>query len=243
MRSAGCAFNDWADRDFDAHVKRTADRPLAAGEIAPWEALAAGRAARARARSRSCSRTNAATILLVVRGAGDRHRLSVLQALLRAAAGVPGHRVLVRHPDGVRGRDGQRAALRLAAARANLFWVIAYDTEYAMVDRDDDVRIGMRTSAITFGRFDVLAVALLLRDLSRGHGLGGRVRSGSGRCTTRPSVVAALIAVYHVWLIRGARSRRAASARSCTTTGWASRCSRASRSTTRCACTRWPRAW
>jgi 4-hydroxybenzoate polyprenyltransferase len=74
------------------------------------------------------------------------------------AAGVAGRGVRLRHPDGVRRPHRERAADRLGAARANVFWTIAYDTEYAMVDRDDDVKLGIRTSAILFGRFDVFAV-------------------------------------------------------------------------------------
>ena len=89
----------------------------------------------------------------------------------------------------------------------NLFWVVAYDTEYAMVDRDDDLRLGMRTSAITFGRFDVLAVAVCYASTSPAwRGSAACVRIGaalSGSGSRSPSA----FAVYHLWLIRDARAR------------------------------------
>ena len=99
MRSAGCAINDYADRDFDAHVERTANRPLARGEIAPWEALAVA-AVLALCALLLVLRLNRDVLSAVGAGAGDRHRVPVLQALLRPAAGVSRHRVLVRHSDG-----------------------------------------------------------------------------------------------------------------------------------------------
>ena len=102
MRSAGCAINDFADRDFDAHVERTRERPLAAGEIAPREALAVA-ALLAAAAFALVLFLNWLAIAAVVRRARDRGDLSVRQALLRAAAGLPRHRLRLRHPDGVRG--------------------------------------------------------------------------------------------------------------------------------------------
>ena len=152
---------------FDPHVERTANRPLAQREIAPWEALVVA-AVLALCAFLLILRLNTYVDPAVVAGAGDRGRLSVLQALFRAAAGVPRHRVFVRHSDGVRRgrRDGPaRSAGDYFAA--NLFWVMAYDTEYAMVDRDDDVKLGMKTSAIFFGKYDVLDRHALLRDPSR----------------------------------------------------------------------------
>ena len=126
---------------------------------------------------------------VVVAGAGDRDRLSVLQAFLRRAAGISRHRVLVRDPDGVCGGARRRAAgSRGCCSRLNLFWVIAYDTEYAMVDRADDVKIGIRTSALTFGRYDVAAVALCYARVPRRHGVD---RPRPTHCT--PSISSALV--------------------------------------------------
>ena len=158
MRSAGCAFNDWADREFDAHVKRTADRPLAAGVIAPWEALVVG-AALALVAFALVLTVNRATVLwsfpalaITIAYPFFKRFFALPQAFLGIAFsfGIPMAYAAVR------GEAPPMAWLLLAL---NLFWVVAYDTEYAMVDRDDDVKIGIRTSALTFGRFDVAAVA------------------------------------------------------------------------------------
>ena len=159
MRSAGCAVNDWADRGFDGHVARTAGRPLVGGEIAPWEALLVA-AALAFCAFLLVLSTNRATILLSFPAVGIAFvypfckRFFVLpQAFLGIAFSF--------------GMPMAYAAVYDAVPPVawwllffNLFWVIAYDTEYAMVDRDDDLRLGLRTSAIAFGRFDVRAVML-----------------------------------------------------------------------------------
>ena len=168
MRSAGCAANDVADRDFDRHVKRTANRPVTSGAVGVAEALTLGAAlALRRVRARPHDQPRRGRVERR-RARGDA-RLSVQQALLRDAAGGPRHRLQLRHPDGVRRGARRRFVVADALAGAvpplawwllfgNLFWVLAYDTEYAMVDRDDDLRIGIKTSAITLGRFDVAAV-------------------------------------------------------------------------------------
>ena len=159
MRSAGCAFNDWADRDFDAGVKRTASRPLAAKIIAPWEALAVA-AVLALAAFALILPTNRATILwsvpaliIAVVYPFFKRFFALPQAFLGIAFsfGIPMAFAAV-------GNDVPAFAWMLLVV--NLFWVVAYDTEYAMVDRDDDIHVGIRTSALTFGRFDVAAVAL-----------------------------------------------------------------------------------
>ena len=159
MRSAGCAMNDWADRHFDAHVKRTADRPLAAGLIAPWEALAVG-AALALVAFVLVLMVNRTTVLwsfpalaIAIVYPFFKRFFALPQAFLGIAFsfGIPMAYAAVLD-------DVPPIAWLLLVV--NLFWVVAYDTEYAMVDRDDDARIGIRTSALTFGRFDVAAVAL-----------------------------------------------------------------------------------
>lgn len=157
MRSAGCCVNDVADRDFDRHVKRTAQRPVTSGAVSVREALALG-AALALAAFALVLTTNAATIAWSVPALAvtlaypfAKRFVSMPQAVLGVAfsMGIPMAFTAV-------GRDVPWLALWLVLG--NLFWVLAYDTEYAMVDRDDDLRIGMKTSAITLGRWDVPAV-------------------------------------------------------------------------------------
>ena len=142
MRSAGCAINDWADRRFDGYVERTAGRPLATGEIQPWEALVVGGGAGAPAHSCSCSPPTGRRSLLSVPALGIAivypffKRFFVLpQAFLGIAFsfGIPMAYAAVY--DAV-------PAIAWWLLLLNLFWVVAYDTEYAMVDRDDDLRSG-----------------------------------------------------------------------------------------------------
>ncbi|MEN9889000.1 MAG: putative 4-hydroxybenzoate octaprenyltransferase polyprenyltransferase [Pseudomonadota bacterium] len=157
MRSAGCCVNDVADRDFDRHVKRTAQRPVTSGRISPKEALTVG-AVLALVAFALVLTTNAATIawsfaalaVTLVYPYAKRH-VSMPQAVLGVAFsfGIPMAFAAVR---------GEVPPLAWALLLANLFWVLAYDTEYAMVDRDDDLRIGMKTSAITLGARDVPAI-------------------------------------------------------------------------------------
>ncbi len=157
MRSAGCCVNDVADRDFDRHVKRTAQRPVTSGAVSPREALVVG-AVLALASFLLVLTTNTLTIgwsfaalgLTLVYPYAKRF-VSMPQAVLGVAFsfGIPMAYAAVR-------ADIPPQAWWLLLG--NLFWVLAYDTEYAMVDRDDDVRIGMKTSAITLGRWDVPAV-------------------------------------------------------------------------------------
>lgn len=157
MRSAGCCVNDVADREFDKHVKRTAQRPVTSGRISSREALAVGGVLAAAAFGLVLT-TNAVTIawsfaalaVALVYPYAKRY-VSMPQAVLGVAFsfGIPMAYAAVRS-------DIPWQAWALLVG--NLFWVLAYDTEYAMVDRDDDLRIGMKTSAITLGRWDVPAV-------------------------------------------------------------------------------------
>ncbi len=175
MRSAGCAINDWADRGFDPHVKRTAARPLATGELAPREALGVA-AVLAFVAFLLVLPTNATTIIYsfpaaVIAGAYPFFkRFFVLpQAFLGIAFsfGIP--MAFAAAQDAVPPLAWWMLAL-------NLFWVIAYDTEYAMVDRDDDVRLGLHTSAIALGHFDLAAIMVCY-----GIYLGGMVAVGMWR--------------------------------------------------------------
>ena len=159
MRSAGCAINDYADRDIDKHVKRTAGRPLTTGQIRGWEALALAAA------------LAAISFILIQSLNVLTKQLSVLAVLI--AASYPYFKRFFAIPQAYLGiAFGFGIPMAFAAIQntvpltawillvANVFWAIAYDTEYAMVDKDDDLKIGIRTSAITFGRYDVLAVML-----------------------------------------------------------------------------------
>jgi 4-hydroxybenzoate polyprenyltransferase len=157
MRSAGCAVNDVADREFDRHVKRTANRPVTSGAIAPREALALG-AALALAAFGLVLTTNPtaiawsfAALAIALLYPFSKRFVSMPQAVLGVAFsfGIPMAFAAVR---------GEVPLLAGGLLIGNLFWVLAYDTEYAMVDRDDDLKIGIKTSAITLGRFDVAAV-------------------------------------------------------------------------------------
>lgn len=157
MRSAGCAINDYADRDFDRHVARTRARPVTTGAIAPWEALAVA------------ATLALAAFVLVLPMNGLAIALSFVAAFV--AASYPYTKRFLALPQAYLGiAFGFGIPMAYAAVLgglppaawllllANVFWALAYDTEYAMVDRDDDLRIGIRTAAITFGRYDVLAV-------------------------------------------------------------------------------------
>jgi 4-hydroxybenzoate polyprenyltransferase len=157
MRSAGCCVNDVADRDFDRHVKRTAQRPVTSGAVSVREALVVG-----------------AVLALAAFGlvlTTNEHTVAWSFAALAVSLAYPYAKRFVSMPQAVLGvAFSFGIPMAYAAVQAdiplqawvllvgNLFWVLAYDTEYAMVDRDDDLRIGMKTSAITLGRWDVPAV-------------------------------------------------------------------------------------
>lgn len=158
MRSAGCAMNDYADRDFDRHVKRTQDRPITSGKISGKEAVAV-------------AGVLAFIAFLLIQPLNTfTKQLSVLALLV--AFIYPFTKRFFSIPQAVLGIAfgfgipmAYAAILDFIPVEAwilfvgNIFWAIAYDTAYAMVDRDDDLRLGLRTSAITFGHYDVIAIA------------------------------------------------------------------------------------
>ena len=157
MRSAGCCVNDVADRDFDRHVKRTAQRPITSGAVSVREALGVG-AVLALVAFVLVLTTNGPTVAWSLPALGvtilypfTKRFFSMPQAVLGVAfsMGIPMAFTAVQ---------GQVPWLALWLVLGNLLWVLAYDTEYAMVDRDDDLKLGMQTSAITLGRFDVAAI-------------------------------------------------------------------------------------
>jgi 4-hydroxybenzoate polyprenyltransferase len=157
MRSAGCAVNDYADRDFDPHVRRTRERPLAAREIAPWEALAVAATLAAAAFGLVLFLNRFALVLsFVAVGIAVAYPLSKrVFAFPQAVLGIAFGFGIPMAYAAIQERLPAECWLLLAA---NIFYAFAYDTEYAMVDRDDDAKIGIRTSALTLGRWDVAAV-------------------------------------------------------------------------------------
>jgi len=204
MRSAGCAMNDWADRDFDGRVARTRDRPLAAGEITPGEALVV-----------------AAVVAAIAFGLVfflNQFAMLLSVAALAIACAYPFAKRFVPLPQlGLSIAFSCGIPMAFAAIRnalpwecwalfaANACYAFAYDTEYAMVDRDDDLKIGIHTSAITLGRLDVAAVMasyVLMVGILAWTGvaleLGWPYHAGL--------IVAAGMMLYHYTLIRG-RSR------------------------------------
>ena len=207
MRSAGCAINDYADREFDPHVERTRSRPLAAGEIAPREALAVAGVLAAAAFALVLFLNRFAILLsfvglaIAVAYPFTKRFFALPQAMLGVAFGfgIPMAYAAIQ----------ERLPLECwMLFAANFFYAFAYDTEYAMVDRDDDARIGIHTSALTLGRWDVAAVmacyALMLALLMAvGYvaGLAWPFYAGLA--------AAAAMMVYHWRLIRS-RSREGA---------------------------------
>ena len=214
MRSAGCCVNDVADRDFDRHVKRTAQRPVTSGAISAKQALAFGGLLALAAFGLALT-TNAAVIAWSVVGLVvtlaypfAKRFVSVPQAVLGVAfsIGIPMAFCAVGGPDVGAGEMLSRVPpLAWALLIGNLAWVLAYDTEYAMVDRDDDLKIGMKTSAITFGRADVGIVMLCYAVFVSVWGAVG-LQAGLGFTFVFGLCAAAAQALWHWKLIRD-RSR------------------------------------
>ncbi len=200
MRSAGCCINDVADREFDRHVKRTAQRPVTTGALSVKEALALG-ALLALLAFGLVLTTNAtaigwsfAALAVTLAYPYAKRYVSMPQAVLGVAFsfGIPMAFAAVQ---------SRVPALAWVLLLGNLFWVIAYDTEYAMVDRDDDLKIGMKTSAITLGRFDVAGVMIsyLIFISIWAVALYGRAQSAIFSIAIG---LALLQALWHGWLIR-----------------------------------------
>jgi 4-hydroxybenzoate polyprenyltransferase len=201
MRSAGCAVNDWADRRYDAHVERTATRPMATGEVAPWEALLLA-AVLAFCAFLLVLATNRTAVLWSFPAALIAFVYPFCKRFFALPQAFLGIAFSFGIPMAFAAAQGQVPPFAFALTAINLFWVIAYDTEYAMVDRDDDLKIGIRTSAITFGRFDVAAIALCYAVYVVGMAWVG-VERAMGPIYFAGVAVAALLAAYHLVLIRG----------------------------------------
>ncbi len=203
MRSAGCCLNDVADRDFDKHVKRTAERPVTSGRIGVKEALLLGAVLALIAfmlvltlRTETIAWSFAAMAVAVAYPYAKRF-VAMPQAVLGVAFsfGIPMAFAAV---------TGEVPSIAWALLLGNLFWVLAYDTEYAMVDRDDDLRIGMKTSAITLGQWDVAAVMFFYAAFV---GVWGVVLVAPDKPLLLAGLVAAALqAAWHFWLIKD-RSR------------------------------------
>ncbi len=200
MRSAGCCLNDVADREFDRHVKRTVNRPVTSGALPVRQALGLG-AVLALLAFGLVLTTNAATIawsfaalaVTLIYPYAKRY-VSMPQAVLGVAFsfGIPMAFAAVQ---------ARVPLLAWVLLLGNLFWVLAYDTEYAMVDRDDDLQIGMKTSAITLGRFDVAAVMVFYLIYLSIWAFVLMVRLSSAIYLI--AIFAALLqALWHGWLIR-----------------------------------------
>ena len=200
MRSAGCVINDVADRDFDLQVKRTRDRPLAARLVTPAEALAL------------------AVVLLLLAFALVLHlhrlaaylsfaalAITVIYPFLKRFFVFPQAGLGIAFSFGIpmayAAQRGTLPAIAWVLMAATLFWIVAYDTEYAMVDRDDDIKIGVHSSAILLGRHDVAGVMVshalfiaIMAAVGHWHGLGVLYYAGL--------VVAAGLVVRQYRLIR-----------------------------------------
>ncbi len=200
MRSAGCVVNDYADRDFDRQVKRTRDRPLTSGEVAPREALwlASSLFVLAFMLALSLNRLtvllSVPALLLAVSYPYTKRYLAIPQAYLGIAFGFGIPMTFAAQLESV-------PAVAWWLLLANIFWAIAYDTAYAMVDRDDDVRIGIHSSALFFGRYDVAAImACYAMTLITLFAIGWSL--GFGFVYYVALCCAASIATYHYTLIR-----------------------------------------
>ena len=199
MRSAGCCLNDVADRDFDKHVKRTAERPVTSGRIGVKEALLLG-----------------AMLALIAFGLVLTLRPETMAwsfAAMAVAVAYPFAKRFVAMPQAVLGLafsfgipmafaavTGEVPSIAWVLLLGNLFWVLAYDTEYAMVDRDDDLKIGMKTSAITLGQWDVVAVMFFYAVFFAVWGVA--LEASDKPLLLAGLAAAALQAAWHFWLIK-----------------------------------------
>jgi 4-hydroxybenzoate polyprenyltransferase len=201
MRSAGCAVNDYADQDIDKHVKRTAERPITSGRISGKEALAVAAVLALLAfalilpLNALTKQLSVAAVVIAATYPYFKRFFAIPQAYLGIAFGFGIPMAFAAVQDAV-------PPVAWLLLLGNVFWAVAYDTEYAMVDRDDDLKIGIKTSAITFGRYDVAAVMACyliagLIWLACGWQLGLRGWYLAGLA------LAAGCALYHYTLIRG----------------------------------------
>lgn len=200
MRSAGCVINDFADREFDPHVRRTRDRPIAAGRVMPAEALGLFVALCLIALALVLT-LNWLTIALAVPAAALAAIYPFTKRYTHLPQVVLGAAFSMAIPMAYAAVTGMVPLEAWALFLANLCWTVAYDTIYGMVDREDDLRIGVKSTAILFGRADRLAVALfqglfLLLMVIIG------VRAGLGVFYFAGLLAAAGLFVHQHWQIR-----------------------------------------
>lgn len=200
MRSAGCVMNDVADRNFDGHVERTRQRPLVSGEVSVKEAclLAAGLSLGAFALVLFLNTLTIvlsfAALLLAMTYPLTKRFLVTPQAYLGIAFGFGIPMAFAALTDAL-------PSVAWLMLLANIFWALAYDTEYAMVDRDDDLKIGIRSSAIFFGRHDVAAIMVCYAAMLLLLALVGWLQQLHWPYYLG-LVLAAALALYHYRLIR-----------------------------------------
>ena len=200
MRSAGCAINDYADRDFDGHVKRTAQRPLATGQVSPREALAVflvlsllafGLVLTLNARTIAYSFV---AVLLAASYPFMKRFTHMPQLVLGVAFGWA-------VPMAFTALQDQTPPLAWVLFAATVIWALIYDTMYAMVDREDDLEIGIKSTAILFGRQDRLIIGLLQLLMLVLLWQAGELAGRGGVFHLALAGGAGLFA-YHQWLIR-----------------------------------------
>jgi 4-hydroxybenzoate polyprenyltransferase len=200
MRAAGCVINDYADRNVDPHVRRTAARPLARGSVTPAEALALFAVLAAAALALIVPLARLTQLLALAGGA-----LAVIYPFLKRFFPLPqawlGAAFAWSVPMAFAEQTGSVPAAAWLLFLAAVLWTMVYDTMYAMVDREDDIKLGVRSSAILFGRADRLAIALLQLASVALLVAVGRM-SGLGRWYWLGLVAAAALAVWQQWLIR-----------------------------------------
>lgn len=200
MRAAGCAINDYFDRDFDRHVQRTQARVLTSGRIKPSEALAVAGALALIAFALVLT-LNILTIQLSIVAV----ILAATYPLMKRLFGVPQAYLGVAFGFGIpmafAAITNDVPLVAWVFLMANVCWTVAYDTEYAMVDRDDDVRLGLKTAAITFGRLDVLAIGLFYVAALALLAVAGHLMQW-GWPYFLSLIVALFVAGQHLWWIR-----------------------------------------
>ena len=200
MRSAGCAINDYADRDFDRHVKRTRERPVTSGRISAREAVWVAACLSLLAfvlilpLNELTLLMSFPAVFLATSYPYTKRFLSIPQAYLGIAFGFG-------IPMAFAAQLGTVPPVAWLLLAANVFWAIAYDTEYAMVDRDDDIHLGIHSAALLFGSYDVAAIMACYAITLVLLAMTGQM-IGSGWLYFAGLIVAACIALYHYRLIR-----------------------------------------
>jgi 4-hydroxybenzoate polyprenyltransferase len=200
MRSGGCVLNDFADRNIDPYVERTRSRPIASGAVAPMEALTLFAALSLVAIGLAAMLNRPAQLLAIIAAS-----LTIVYPFIKRFVSVPqfflGAAFGWAVPMAFAAQTGETSQLAWLVFGAALIWAVIYDTFYAMVDRDDDLKVGVKSTAILFGDADLFIIgglqALMLLALvfvGNRAGLGGWYYASLG--------IAAILMAYHQWLAR-----------------------------------------